>query len=131
AEGDWAGARLSPDGRRAVVQSNGRLRVVDLTSGTVTPLAAEFEDTVGSQGSGVWSPDGRTVTFASNHQGSWNIYTGPASGGGATTPVLKRSQDNSPQSYAPDGTLLFTTTGPSTGTDLWMMSPAGEARAWL
>ncbi|HKC23310.1 MAG TPA: hypothetical protein VKF32_01140, partial [Thermoanaerobaculia bacterium] len=131
AEGDFQAARVAPDGRRAVVQSNGQLRVVDLERGTVTPLAAELEGAGGAQGSPVWSADGRTVTFSSNHEGSWNIYASPSSGSGAIAPVLKRPQDNSPHSYAPDGTLIFTTTGPSTGTDLWMMPPGGQARAWL
>jgi eukaryotic-like serine/threonine-protein kinase len=132
AEGDFPTARLSPDGRRAVVHSQGHLRVIDLERGTVTPLAPELEGpNSGSQGSAVWRLDGRTVTFASNHEGSWNIYSSPASGAGAITPVLKRPQDNDPQSYAPDGTLLFTTIGPSTGTDIWMLPPDGSAKAWL
>jgi serine/threonine protein kinase/Tol biopolymer transport system component len=131
AQGDFPAVRVSPDGRRAVMHSTGRLRVIDLERGTISPLAPELERPTGSQGAAVWSVDGRTVTFSSNHEGSWNIYTSPASGAGGIAPVLRRPGDPAPQTYAPDGTLLFTTTGPSTGTDIWMLPPGGEPRAWL
>ena len=71
------------------------------------------------------------MTFASNHEGNWEIYSKPATGAGEMMTVLKQPLDQTPTSYAPDGTLLFQTTGPQTGTDLWLLPPNGKPRAWL
>ena len=128
-EAEYGGARLSPDGRRAVVVVSGELSIVDLERGTATPLVPEIGR--GARDVPVWSRDGRSVTFASNHEGNWDIYSKPATGAGEMAPVLKQPLDQDPESYAPDGTLLFRTIGPRTGTDLWLLQPGGQARAWL
>jgi len=128
--GDFSGVRVAPDGRRAAVVAGGGLRILDLVRGTATPLVPEL-DTTGARGSPVWSRDSQSVTFASNHQGNWEMFLMPASGAGALVSVLKQPLDQYPQSYAPEGTLLFKTTGPLTGTDLWLLPPAGPPKAWV
>ena len=68
---------------------------------------------------------------AVNDEGNWEIYSKPATGAGEMMTVLKQPLDQTPTSYAPDGTLLFQTTGPQTGTDLWLLPPNGKPSAWL
>jgi Tol biopolymer transport system component len=121
--------RLSPNGRHAAVLSNGKLSVVDLERGTVTPLVPELDG--GARGSPIWSLDGATITFASNHGGNWDIYSKAASGSGAIQPILELPLDQYPQSYAPDGTLLFATIGPETGSDLSLLDAKGQPRPWV
>jgi dipeptidyl aminopeptidase/acylaminoacyl peptidase len=45
--------------------------------------------------------------------------------------VLTLPLEQYPQSYAPDGTLLFTNDDPKNGTELWMLPPNGVPRVWL
>jgi len=123
---------LSPDGHRvaAIASDSGTLLILDLDRGTATPLLPELHRQ-GARDRPVWSPDGRHVVFASNHEGSWNIYAKAAFGVGGIEPILRRQSDQKPDSYAPDGTLLFEETQPTTGTDLWMIPPGGKPRPWL
>jgi len=130
-EANYMDVRIAPDGRRAVARAGGGLGIVDLERGTATPLTPELDARNGSRSSPVWSRDGQTVTFGSNHEGNWEIYSRAATGAGDIVPVLKLPMDQYPQSYGPDGTLLFISIGPQTGTDLWILPPGGEARAWL
>ena len=122
-------ANVSPDGHRAATVTEGIINIVDLERGTTTPLAPEL--TTGSQQHPVWIPDGRSIVFASNYEGNWDIYSKPASGAGSVTPLVKLPLDQFSESYAPDGTLLFTNVDPKNGTELWMLPPGGEARVWL
>jgi Tol biopolymer transport system component len=130
-EGQYDQVRVSPDGRYAAVGADLRLSIVDLQRGTMTPVVPELSTQVAAQAYPVWSPDGRHLTFASNHEGNFDLYSKAASGAGDLVTVLERPLAQYPDSYAPDGTLLFETTAPDTGTDLWMLPPGGEAHAWL
>ncbi|MEO6224125.1 MAG: protein kinase [Vicinamibacterales bacterium] len=129
--GDVNSLRVASDGRRAAVVVRGRLGILDLVSGTRTPLVPDLDAAGGARGSPVWSHGGQSVTFASNHEGSWEIYSKSASGAGELVSVLKQPLDQYPESYAPDGTLLFKTTGPLTGTDLWLLPHGGQPKAWV
>ncbi len=128
--GGYQGVVVSPDGRRAVVATTGKLSILDVQRGTLIPLVPDLSSSH-SQGSAVWSPDGLAVTFASNQDGNWDLYSKPANGAGPLVTVLKQPLDQFPLSYAPDGTLLFQSVGPQTGTDLWLLPPGGPARPWL
>ncbi len=133
-EGEFDGVRVSPDGRRVAVMANLVLTIVDLDRGTTTPLVPELDGSGGARSAPVWSLDGRSVTFASNHEGNWNIYSKAATGAGQIVSVLKRPLDQNPQAYAPDGTLLFNSVDRQEGTELWMLPPgppSPEARVWL
>jgi Tol biopolymer transport system component/predicted Ser/Thr protein kinase len=124
--------RVAPDGRRAAVIARNRVSILDLDRGTLTPLAPELDSAALSARTGVvWSHDGTSVAFASTHQGSWDIYSKSVSGAGELVTVLKQPEDQMPLSYAPDGTLLYRTSGPLTGSDLWLLPPGGPPKAWL
>jgi len=122
---------LAPGGGRVVALAERELHILDLERGTATPLTPELDDQNGARGFAVWTPDGRHVTFPSNHEGNWDIFTTPATGVGAIEPVLRRPLDQHPDSYAPNGSLLFGETHPDTGADLWLLRPDGEPEPWL
>ena len=121
---------LSPDGTRVVYRGDGdQLWIVNLTAGTRTRLVGD--------GSGAsfwpkWAHDGESVVFASNADGSWNLYRVDASGRGTPEVLLQREGMQVPQSIAPSGDLLFLDRAPNQGNDdLWLLSRTGEPSPFL
>ena len=53
-----------------------------------------------------WSPDGRTLAFASNRTGDWEIYTTNANGSGHLVQVTHRAGVDSLPVWSPDGNRL-------------------------
>ena len=51
----------------------------------------------------------------------------PADGSRPAEILLKRPYDQFPNTVAPDGTLVFSEAHPTTGEDLWTLSPNGKA----
>jgi len=97
---------LSPDGKAIVFSYQGDLFRVDAAGGTAVPLtrheAYDYRP--------VWSPDGKTLAFASDRYGNFDIYTMPAEGGIAERKTFHSTNDR-PSAFMPDGkTLLFETT---------------------
>ena len=129
-EGNLAEFRLSSDGRRVAVIASFSLGIVDLERGTVTPLVPEL-DGASARAWPVWSLDSQSVTFSSNHEGNWDLYSKAATGAGQMVSVLKRPLDQLPESYALDGTLIYHQVDPQKGTELWLRPPLGEPRLWL
>ena len=120
--------RLSPDGTRLAVTTHpeggdDEIIVYDLERGIRTPL------TTGSRMNSrypVWTPDGSSLTFASQIAGSWDIYSMQAAGRGAPEPLLVREHDQTPASWSPDGNVLaFVETSPA-GSDIWILPRDGE-----
>ena len=114
---------VSPDGTRAVVRQGLNLWVHDFQRGTHSPLTSGLESNVLP----AWSRDGRRILFASNRGGDWDIYSQPADGSGAADVLLKRPFDQFPYMVSADGTLVYTEIQPTTGRDLWTLSPDGKA----
>jgi Tol biopolymer transport system component len=76
----------------------------------------------------VWSPDGETVYFASNRDGSFNIYKKSLGGVGEVEEVIRTERDVFPTSVSPDGSrLLVFGPGESSGSDLSVVSLDGSA----
>ncbi len=129
ADGGYSEVKRSPDGRRAAITGGGKILIVDLDRGTAAPLALELKS--GAQETPVWSPDGKRLVFASNHEGNWDLYATSASGVGGIEPVVRRPFDQKAESYAPDGTLMFEEDRSDTGRDLWILPPGGDPQPWL
>jgi serine/threonine-protein kinase len=117
---------LSPDGTKVVVKQSADLWIFDLPRGTRSRLTFEANGN-GYTTAPVWSRDGTRVIFSSDAGGDFDIYSQAADGSRPAELLLKRPHDQFPNSFAPDGTLVFSEAHPSTGEDLWVLSPDGKA----
>ena len=126
---------LSPDGTRLAVsifsglQGTGDVWIFDLRRGTSTRLT--FGPAL--QQIPVWSPDGKTVFYASSAKGPPHIYAKAADGSGAERPVLESNEAvEIPVSISPDGRYLVyerRDLGSSqTGIDLWALPLSGDGK---
>ena len=71
----------------------------------------------------VWSPEGKTLYFASARgKGNHNVYRKASNGTGAEELLLEDAVDKTPASFSPDGRLLlYSRTDPKTGNDIWVL----------
>jgi serine/threonine protein kinase/Tol biopolymer transport system component len=114
--------RLSPDGRRLVVQRFDRRQ--ELWIGDVARSTFDRFTTVFAQ-LAFWSPDGRSVICNTTFKGLQGIYQLPL-GGGDEQLLLKGTIF--PSSETADGKWLFyAQTGERTRTDLWALPLSGVA----
>ncbi len=115
---------ISPDGAKAVVRQGLNLWMNDLERGTHSPLTSGTDSNILP----VWSRDGRRILFGSNRGGDWDIYSQPADGSGSAEVLLDLPFDQFPYMVSADGTLLYLEIQPTTGRDLWTLSPDGKAK---
>jgi Tol biopolymer transport system component len=120
ASGNINTVALSPDGTRAVVSryeadgKNGDLWTYDLIRGTSARLTFEPpQDWIG-----MWSPDGRDITYASEPSGNTDIFRRPADGTGKASALLTTGSPEYPQMWSPDGKHLVYSAITATGLDL-------------
>ncbi|GAA4787587.1 S41 family peptidase [Olivibacter ginsenosidimutans] len=80
---------ISPDGTTIVFGYQGNLYKVDANGGAATAL------TVGSSHSmmPVWSRDGKSIAYANNRNGNFDVYVIPAEGGSATRLTYNSAND--------------------------------------
>jgi serine/threonine-protein kinase len=116
----YSAPRLSPDGQRVVVASDGsRLWMRDSIRGLFTPLTPPETNT----GWPVWTPDGR-VLYRSISGVHW-VGTDGRGGGGI---IVGTSQQDVPCSVSPDGTTLaFLRISPDTQTDIYTLGLNGRS----
>jgi eukaryotic-like serine/threonine-protein kinase len=123
---DLLGFQFSPDRKSlaAAIQdrANTDIWIYDVSRGLRTRLTfdphADF--------SPVWSPDGRSIAFASNRQGHFDLYRKAANGGGAEELLYADNLDKFPTSWSVDGKFLLYFTGPN--GDLWVLPLTGAAK---
>lgn len=92
---------LSPDGKTIAFCYQGNLFTVPAEGGNAQVLtlheAYDFRP--------VWSPDSKTIAFASARYGNFDIYTIPATGG-TETRLTFHSADEIPSTFTPDGQFI-------------------------
>jgi Tol biopolymer transport system component/imidazolonepropionase-like amidohydrolase len=101
-EGTWISLDVSPDGQRIVFDLLGDLYTIPMAGGKATRLTSGMAWDAMPR----WSPDGRSIAFISDRDGSDNLWLVGADGSGARK--ITREVDNalsSPQ-WTPDGQYL-------------------------
>ncbi len=105
----WITVPLSPDGRRVVgelpdsseVADGKRIWMYNMDRHLLSPLTSGERDF-----QPIWTPDGRSVTFASNHNGHYGIYQTPADSGGGPKLLTGTEALPRPSCWTPDGKTL-------------------------
>jgi Tol biopolymer transport system component len=118
---------LSPNGRRLAVSrhpTNGvdQIVIYDLERGIQTQLTGVG----GTSRWPVWTPDGTALTFASEREGSWDVFEVPATGAGEPRPLLVAPRQQVPWSWSPDGQTLAYVSGEVAVFDIWFLRRGGE-----
>jgi Tol biopolymer transport system component len=73
----------------------------------------------------LWSPDGTRVAFASNRNGTYDLYQKPADGSGREDLLLQSPDFKRPNSWSPDGRFILYSVTNNNG-DLMVLPLTGE-----
>jgi Tol biopolymer transport system component len=110
--------RISPDGQRIAVATDGQIWLYDLSRETLTRLT--FAGNVNTRP--VWTPDGKRIAFFSSKDGPLNLFWQLADGSGGLEKLATSDFINVPLSFSPDGQLLaFHEVNPTTGNDIMVL----------
>lgn len=95
---------ISPDGNTVAFSYKGDIYIVNSEGGEARQLTSN----PAYDYSPVWSPDGKTLAFASDRYGNFDIFTVSAEGG-VPSRVTTHSAKETPWTFTPDGkNILFT-----------------------
>jgi Tol biopolymer transport system component/C-terminal processing protease CtpA/Prc len=94
---------ISPDGQNIVFEYDGDLFTIPSEGGEAIALtsnkAYDYQP--------IWSPDSKTIAFASDRYGNFDIFTMPAKGG-TPSRITFNSKAETPSSFSPNGeNILF------------------------
>ena len=122
---------ISPDGKRVaagLLNSQGIVDIwtFDLARGTKTRLS--FGPSV--QRYPLWSPDGKTIFYASNASGSFQMFSKPADGSGPEEPLLKDNLIEFARGISTDQRyLVFTRIQTDRGRpEVWALPLSGDRK---
>lgn len=109
------GSAISPDGQTIAFCYQGDIYTVPIGGG----VAQAITTNPAYDSRPVWSPDSRTIAFASNRAGGFDIYTVNAQGGSPTV-ITTNSANEYPVVFLDDKTVLYSTTiGADAASDLF------------
>jgi Tol biopolymer transport system component/DNA-binding winged helix-turn-helix (wHTH) protein len=113
---------LSPNGKQVGVgayESNtAEIWLYDVARG----VRARFAPGPGRRNSPIWSPDGRTIVFASDQSGPSDLYRKASDGSGAEELLYADSLSKDPTSWSPDGKfLIYDASSRQSGINLWLL----------
>jgi hypothetical protein len=91
---------LSPDGRTLVLSNGAGNWLLDLATGKMTLFTS-------NAGFPVWSADGKTIYYSSNHSGQSEMYRKSSSGEGDAELVLRNAAFRLPMDASLDGHFLL------------------------
>jgi TolB protein len=72
-----------------------------------------------------WSPDGKTLAFAGQRNGDFDIFTIPVAGGDETRLTSSKGTDDGPE-YSPDGKYIYFNSERTGSMQIWRMRPDGS-----
>ncbi|MDE7407386.1 MAG: peptidase S41, partial [Muribaculaceae bacterium] len=94
--------KISPDGSEIAFTYKGDIYKVPTGGGKATRLTT----VAAYDAEPVWSPDGKTIAFQSDRNGSLDLYVMPANGGKATR-LTSFSGRETPEAFTPDGKYVL------------------------
>ena len=93
---------ISPDGEKIAFTYQGSIYVVPTAGGQATRLTTtECHNTLP-----VWSPDSKTLAYASDRYGNFDIFTVPVTGGEPTR-LTTHSSKEEPYAFSNDGKKIY------------------------
>jgi eukaryotic-like serine/threonine-protein kinase len=128
----YAQGRISPDGNRLVIAIvaagtlTGDIYTADLLRKSLTRLTFADHDHTRP----VWSPDGRSIAFNANLDGPPSVFVKQL-GGGEEHPVTKSGTIQRVDDWMRDGSILYTSGEPASGSDIYVWSNDGSSKPWL
>ena len=130
--GQYAGASLSPDGKRlAVISPNPQLQTRDIylyEGGVGTPFTFDPSNDQDP----IWSLDGNRIIWTSWREGIPNLFQKAANGTGQDELLLRSPYQQYPATWSPDGRFLFfIEVNPKTSVDIWVLPMEGERKPWV
>jgi len=93
---------VSPDGSRICFAHAGQIWRVASSGGEATPLTSGD----GYSTRPVWSPDGKSIAFASKQHGNFDVFLIPAAGG-TIKRLTAHSANDLPYAFTPDGQSVY------------------------
>jgi Tol biopolymer transport system component len=119
-ENGLADPELSPDGTRIAIDRNVQNNTdVWIFKGS---RSIRFTFDPSQDALPIWSPDGARIVFRSSRKGSLDLFEKPSSNAGNEQLLLQSDQFKNPTDWSSDGRfILFTSTDPKTGNDLWVL----------
>ena len=131
AKGNYRSPAISRDGTRIAfsqldsANGNSNIWVLDIARGA--PAKVTFN--TGNNDNPLWSPDGMSIVFASNHKGHLDLYAKNADGTGEERLLFGSQEDKIPEDWSRDGRyLVYRDVDPKNQEDLWILPLQGDAK---
>jgi TolB protein len=119
---------ISPDGQSMAISdqsgSNQKSSIYIVPIGGGTPRQITQNSPSYWHG---WSPDGKTLAFAGQRDGDFDIYAIPVTGGQETRLTTAKGLDDGPE-YSPDGEYIYFNSERTGSMQIWRMKADGSAQ---
>ncbi len=131
APGDQANPRISPDGKRVVLDindpqtGNNDVWIYESSGGIPTRLTSD----PGFDNGAIWSPDASRVAFMSLRKGHADLVQKSSRGSGSEEVFYESDRSKYPTDWSPDGrVILYRAFDANTNLELWTVSVAGDRK---